>query len=43
MVDDDDRAAVVRGQRVERDSSIADWLFQRLIERVQEAALAYVS
>lgn len=42
MVDDDDRAAVVRGQRVERVSSIADWLFQRLIERVQEAALAYV-
>ena len=26
MVDDDDRAAVVLGQRVERAWSIADWL-----------------
>jgi hypothetical protein len=42
MVDDDHRAAVVLGQRVERGLYIAYWLFQRLTERVQEAALAYV-
>ena len=43
MVDDDDRAPVVRGQRVERVWSIADGPLQRLTERVQEAALTYVS